>query len=375
MFTKSRNFKSNDTLIFALGSLLIIVIMIVTFFIVKKPSVTSVTSRNLKIVHGDLKSIDHKTYLSNINQRIGDVFIHSGRFFKHEVELVPREKKHIIKTIEYPFLSPNTSDQKLDELPFITSYYSAVNNSGDFVFMDNLTRGIDNEPIAWYKEGNDYIKKRTNETVFLKEVERFDISDSRLIMFRYLFNNNNAIHINYISRKVGMGNAQVQAFINFLNFVRNYLQEEKIFYFSISGFVPALSSHWRTMAKLILKDSCYISPGSEEGFLTINDTKYGARASDFIIISKGLAPYGVKFYLMRPILGRSSKPLLVAEILQKGKDIERPEVDETIRISDKFFESKKNDNSVYRDNTTTTDVKMDNFYIEGISTYLPDAIK
>lgn len=331
---------------------------------------------NLKLVDIPITGSDHKSLMRNVYMLFGNVFIVNGsyRFPKKpdkekKVFYIKLTQTEETPTNTFPFISPNMISPQTEDVVLIAGYKSLVNSAGDFCFLNHQS-----ENMKWSSE-IDYIKNRIGEKCFLidDETKNNDAQQhfSYLILAPYLFNGSKALHINYIVKKKGVNDFNTKAFIRFLNFVQDYITKNKIFYFTIMGNSNISSAKWRKITNKIFKDSCYMSPGTESEFITDIDTKHGARANRFIIISKTMAPYGVYFYLTQQKIDYfSTSNILVAEILENGS-YEKNINDDTKRIYDSFQNEMRINSALHLDLETDNDVNLESFDLKEVGIYKP----
>lgn len=352
--------------------IILIYFFLILYIMIKIHSIKKYDDNNLKILDITTIGSDHKSIMRNIYSIFGDVFIVNGSYRfpkkperKHNIILFQTEESNITS---FPFISPNLISSQLEDNILIAGFKSLINSSGDFCFLN-----YSNEFVSWNSE-SEYIKQRTNNNSFLIDDETEDpehLHYSYLIITRYLFNGLNAVHINYIVKKKGININSTKAFIKFLNFSLDFITKHKIFYYSIAGNANIKSAKWQKLIKKVFKDTCYISPGIESKFITDIDTKYGARASRFIIISKPMAPFGVYFYLTeQKIESFSSSNILVAEIL-KQKSFEKSPNDNTVRIYNNFIKERQINPSLRLDLETDNDVNFNGIDLTEKGKYKP----
>lgn len=396
--------KYNNFSFFKLIIIAIIIIYLFMFIYIFKTYVKNDKKEKierLKIINIKSDGLDHFSILNNIYREFGDTFIINGlyAFPKDDKQQLKRnvrqqtppptddkkkKHKHIVlygnqnkQVTSLPFLSPNKTSQFEDEI-FINGYKSSVNVSGDFVLInDNLTTP-NNYEISWCaSESNSFIQERTTDNTFLRDKEVVINGEnkhfSHLIVTRYLVNNSPALHVNYIVKKKGMNEQNIISFIKFLNYIEKIITQEKIFYFSIAGDAHINSAKWRKIAYKIFKNSIYISPGVESRFLTDNAFKYGAQTTNFIIVSKLLAPFGVYFYLSKTKIDYfSSYFTLVAEILNSENDNAKSLKDDTDLIYQTFLKEKEIDPSIRLDMETSNEFNLTKFDFNEIGEYEPN---
>ncbi|QKE44565.1 hypothetical protein Yalta_118 [Yalta virus] len=358
----------------SLYTIIIIIIVIVLYFFMliylynRKPVIH--TQNNLKIIDIPIKGIKHKEIVRNIVNRFKNVFILNGYCRPNKINRKMIENKQI--EIEYgsmvdlPFISPNLTNITIEDTIPVIGFKSVINHSGDFTFINDRISNV------FWNSNTDFIKQRIPVNTFLVDDEKQNQDDTHYLYLnitRYIFNGNNAVHVNYIVKKKGMNEKNVIAFIRFLNWFQHFLQEHNLFYFSIAGNNNIRSAKWKKIVKNILKDSCYVSPGIESGFITDNDNKYGGRASRFIIISKLMAPYGVYFYLSQQVVDNFTPcHILIAEILQKGNNVKSPD-DETQLIFEKFTKERHINPSLRIDLETVNDVNLEQYDLSEVGLF------
>lgn len=370
-------------------TVLIFVIILIYIFNICKANV-EVDNRNLKIINVSTTG-DNFFLIQNLLHQFNDVFIinlaNNLPKDKNNLEKHTRKSKRIMygnyeKYVkELPHISDNNISGYEEEI-FIYGYKSCISWHGDSVLINPNLRGVNDEKINWYYENTSFINDRIPDKTFFSETPITDkhnksTSYSHIIITRYLYNSSPAIHINYIVRKAGMSEQGVKSFIGFLNYVKKFLDDNKIFYFSIAGNSNIRSAQWKKISYAIFHDSVYISPGIEKKFITDNDLKNCIRCSNFIIISKKMAPYGICFYVSKPKLEYiSNKYILVAEIIsKKNKNNYRPIYDNTEEIYENIEEEKNNNTGIVIDNLTENEVSLDQYDTELLNTYLPDTKK
>lgn len=276
-----------------------------------------------------------------------------------------------------PYLSSNTYSLGEEEM-FLGGYKSCVSPLGDCVFLNTYSKGVNDEPIDWFSKISPHVLSRTIETTFLEqfyEVKKIneDKQMSYLIITKYLYNNQPAIHVNYINKKKGLvNNTLFQTFIGFINYINSYLNIHKIKYFTIAGCSQIVSARWQAYVKNVFQNNVFISPGIKDGFITTNDPVEGVSTPDFIIVSKSLAPYGVYFYVTELTYDYNpSKYLLVAEILKfKNQDL-KTKNDKTKDIYAKVMNRARTDVSMLIDKVTGNEVFLNRFNTEQVNVYIP----
>lgn len=322
------------------------------------------SQHNLKIIDIPVNGVKFKKIAKNVLTRFQDVFILNGSYtFLKE----GNNKKRVDKKLEFdngtsvdlPFISPNLIDTTTEDLIPVAGFKTVINSFGDFTFINDI--GGD---VSW-NSNSDFIKKRTPDQTFLIDDETRDKDLKHYLylnVIRYIYKGNQAVHVNYIVKKTGMSKNNVSAFIKFLNWFQHFTNKHNCFYFSISGNSNIRSAKWRKIAKKVFKDSCYISPGIESHFITDYETKYGGRASRFMIISKPLAPFGVYFYVSQQKIDNLSSysNILVAEILQK-KNYKKSKNDETELIFKKFTKERHVNPLIRIDFETSNDVNLEKY--------------
>lgn len=357
--------------------LIIIIIIVIIYFFVFIYLLTKIQDKpiqhNLKIIDIPVKGVKHKEIVRNIFNRFKNVFILNG-FYRHPKNT--DNKKINDKHLEFengniedlPFISPNLIDVTIEDKIPVAGFKSIINHVGDFTFINDRISNM-----CW-NSNTDFIKQRTTENTFLVDEEKNNQDSNHYLylnIIRYIYNGNNAVHINYIVKKKGMSDKNVIAFIRFLNWFQQFTKKNNLFYFSISGNSNIRSAKWRKIVKKILKDSCYISPGIESQFITDNDNKYGGRTSRFIIISKPMAPYGVYFYLSQQVIDNlSSCNILIAEILEKDKYNKSPD-DETKLIFNNFTKERHINPSLRIDLETSNDVNLEQYNLQEVGVFKP----
>lgn len=355
--------------------LIIVIIVIIIYFFVFVYLITKIQDKpiqhNLKIIDIPVIGVKHKEVVRNIFNRFKNIFILNGLYRYPKTSNKRTNEKHLDfedgASVNLPFLSPNITDVTIEDKIPVAGFKSIINYNGDFTFINDRI-----SDVCW-NSNTDFIKQRTLENTFLVDDESNNQNQTHYIylnVIRYIFKGNNAVHINYIVRKKGMGDKNVIAFIKFLNWFQQFVTKNNLFYFSISGNNNIRSAKWRKIVKKILKDSCYISPGIESHFITDNDNKYGARTSRFIIVSKPMAPNGVYFYLSQQVVDNlSPSNILIAEILQKDKY--KSVDDETQVIFNNISKERHINPSMRIDLETTNDVNLEQFNLHNMGIFKP----
>lgn len=358
-----RNLYKKFDFNFIIYIFIVIYFFIFIYLIIKITEKKSINDENLKIINLNLTGSDYITMMRSLNSTFNNIFIVSGIYSfvnhqKHPIKLLQTKK-----TInEIPFLSPNINSLDIETKKFIAGYNSLLNNSGDFVFLSDA---YDN--IEW-NSNNGYIKSRNEENTFLIDCDE-DTHYSRVIITRYLYNSQKAVHFNYIVKKGGVTKNETFDFIKFINYVNKFIQDEKIFYFSVSGITNLSSAKWHKIINMVFKESCYVSPGISSDFITSIDVKKGARSNRFIFVSKELAPFGVYFYLTEQKIDLiSTSNILVAEILSSKKRC-LSKNDDTKKIYNKFLKQKLLIPSLKQDMESFNDVDLHSFKLNEIGTY------
>lgn len=346
---------------------IVIYFFIFIYIIIKITTEQSIIDNNLKIINLNLTGSDYVTMMRNLHSVFDNIFMVTGSYSFDNHERHPIKLLQTKKTInEIPFLSPNINSVDIKTVEFIPGYKSLLNNTGDFVFLSD---GYDH--IDW-NSNNDYIKSRNEETTFLIDNES-DYEEkthySRIIITRYLYNSQKAVHFNYIVKKKGVSKNETIAFIKFINYVNKFIQDEKIFYFSVSGITNLSSAKWHKIINIVFKESCYVSPGITSDFITSVDAKKGVRSNRFIFVSRKLAPFGVYFYLTEQKIDLiSSSNILVAEILSSKKKYTSKN-DDTKKIYNKFLKQKLLIPSLKQDLENFNDVDIHSFKLNEIGNY------
>lgn len=313
----------------------VIIIFFLIFFIIYVYKTRFIEySENLKIIN--FVGSEKYTFLemsSYIDSKFKNIFLINGRVLSEE-ETPSLENIPTNKLITIPYISPNVVNTQTQEPFLINQYNCLINKSKDFVFLTNTDKNV-----VWNTEK---IKRNLNKD-FL--VDQKDLNNgnhnTHLIFSNYLYKNNNAVHVNYIVKKKSLNKTSLNSFIQFLNFFSNYLINNKILFFSIAGNANIVSNDIKNVVRKIFKDSCYLSPGIENKFITEIDQKIGARCSQFIIVSKTLAPNGVYFYLTRQrIEFFSNSNILVCEILSSKDNKKKSSNDDTENIYENFLKEK-----------------------------------
>lgn len=284
-----------------------------------------------------------------INNNFKNVYLINGRVLSISTNknITPSEK-----TVYIPYISPNEINTQISSKPLINQYNSMINRNKDFVFLAN-----DNVDVIW---NTDKIKRDVNKDFLIDNENEVDGKhNTHLIFTNYLYKNNKAVHVNYLVKKKGITQNGIDSFVQFLNYFSNYVINNKILFFSISGNVNVLSNKLKNIVRIIFKDSCYLSPGIEKKFITDIDDKHGARMCQFTIVSKTLAPYGVYFYLTRQRVEYfSNTNILVCEILSSSSNKKKAYNDDTENIYENFLKEKKNNTALKMDLERDEDFDM-----------------
>lgn len=370
--------------------------------------------QNFKIIHYIPEEINYIDLFTNLNSRFGNVEIYNLnnlKFYNHENNnnngLLKNEQVH--KTIETKNLEDEYNNKEIKkfikfynrkkthfllfgnhkytipELPFITEdkqefiggYNTCISPFGDLVLIYKYAKGVENQRITWNNTSNKYIKERTIASTFLYEKGNKEQDlvkhNSYIILSRYLYNNNPALHVNYICRRQGVERDLLfQTFIGFLNYINEFIKEKKIYYFSIAGRTGINSLKWQMAIKNVFKDSVYFSPGVEKKFLSdsFNEFYY---TPDFICVNKNLAPHGVYFYLSEPLCSFTTNKILVCEILKKSnKKHEKSKNDNTHLIYEDVLYLKEHfKKNLKIDNLQISEINFTNIDFKKVNEYIP----
>lgn len=306
----------------------IIGVALLFYFFSNHATVSNDPKTNLKIINAHLIGNYDET-VKDLKNKFGDIFIINGLYNSGN-----NSEKHVYgdmksAILEYPYISENTLEHKKI---FIPNFKSSVSYSLDFILLNDLLVTPFNTEIHWYIKDNNFLNRTKENTFFETTLEDNKTHYSRIIITRYIYNNQAAVHINHIVKKMDFhSQISIDSFIGFLNFVKNFLDKNKIFYFSLGGISNIRNSYWTKFTKFIFKDTVYISPGTADKFITQNNYyKNIMTTSDFIIISKSMAPHGVYFYTTK---NTETSNLLVAEILcEENKSKYKSIHDETEKI-------------------------------------------
>lgn len=344
--------------------ILIISILIFIFYFTIFFSNKNSNEKNFRIIHYVPEEYNYLNLISNLNHQFGIVDIYNliglrynknskkkktqellnNEYTKnfHELIFKTEEFKSKIKNEElkefikeynkryHNFLLFGNYSRTINELPNITSkeeflggYNSCVSPQGDMVFLYKYAKGIDNKKIIWENKTADYLSKRTIENTFLTEKyfspeNGNETNGSYVILTRYLYNDKPALHVNYIMRKQGAHRDYLlQVFIGFLNYLKNFIKQNQIHYYSVAGRTNLNSLKWQVAIKKIFNSDVYYSPGVEKKFISDVSNPSLYYTPDFIFVCKNLAPYGVYFYLTEPLYNYTPNKILVCEILTK----------------------------------------------------------
>lgn len=335
------------------------------------------SDKNFQIISCFIEGIDPYFVISDLINNFDNLFLLNIQYnYKYPLSVTK-------KTSKYKFLLYGNYQKKIESLPFISNskffmddeniymynYKANISSKGDMVLLKDNINFINNKKIEWNNNTNEFVKNQIFDQTFLSQkkitVHDKEQSFSHLIICRYLINDVPAIHVNYIVRKGGMSDSGIQCLIGFLNYIKTIIHTQNIIYFSIAGNANLYSAQWQNIIYKIFQNSVYISPGIEQRFITTLSNKNKIHTSEFMIISKTLAPFGVYFYLMKPKINYiSNKFILVGEILTKNNRTQNTTLyknDNTGEIYYLIKERKKIDNMLTIDQMTSNDINLNKF--------------
>lgn len=397
----------NITILYILICLVILIVIYKYIFFSNKKE-----EENFKIIQYMPEEINYIDLFTILNSRFGNVEIYNLnnlKFSKHEnndvvlknqqvhkisetkhmeeeyenkeikkfVKFYNRKKNHYLLFGNHKHTIPSLPFITNDKQEFIGGYNTCISPFGDLVLIYKYAKGVENQKITWNNLNNNYIKERNNSNTFLYEkgVKEEDLTkhNSYLVLTRYLYNNNPALHVNYICRRQGVEKDLLfQTFIGFLNYINDFINKNKIYYFSIAGRTGINSLKWQTAIKNVFKDSVYFSPGVEKKFLSdsLNDFYY---TPDFICVNKNLAPHGVYFYLSEPFGNYTTNKILVCEILKKkNKKFKKSKNDNTQLIyDDAVYLKEQFKKNLKIDNLQISEINFKNIDLKKVNEYVP----
>jgi len=325
--------------------LFFIVIQIIFFIIFSTfilPYLLSKQKEPYRIVQVSLDNEFNIETLQSIYNCIGKIGIFNTKYVESHLirKLDPKYKPVFQRTVEpnndrhttisnptyaslltgkrMPFLTPNIYSLNENNVYF-NGFKSLVMKQGDAIHLNNFAKTVDDKQIDWVSD-KAFIKDRKVETCFLKnkQVSTELLYRNKLIIMRYLIDNDNAVHINFINNRKFNDKESIKGFIGSLKYIKNFITTNNVKYFSIAGSADFSSVKRNKYAKALFPDNIYISPSVEDKFYQISNEKEVIKENeitDFIIISKSLAPYGVKYYLTEiPFTFNHTKYVLVSEI-------------------------------------------------------------
>lgn len=209
------------------------------------------------------------------------------------------------KTI--PSLSVDNSIY-LDGGPILAgSYYHSYSGNSDAVFSYKYSRGVPSNDLANWVNDSKFVEQRTKDTSILQEKNGHRTKGSHIILHKYIYNGKNAVHMNYTTVYDSFEKKEnIQSFYSAMNYLNNFIKDNKLEYFSAAGDSNILSGYWQKIITNVFGDSVYISPGEKEKVFTCNDNS-GLSCPDFIFVCKNMAPHGVSFYIDDPLFDISTQ--------------------------------------------------------------------
>lgn len=208
----------------------------------------------------------------------------------------------------FPYIDSESNTMLGHDKTFVGSYHSAISSSGEAVFLhkrthltfSDLTRSLLNwsdastarmrytKTTMLYENTPFVYNNRTYKSASFMQLLPFTLGDKRCIVFNYRFDKTKDI-INTPSA--------INAFIGALNYAKHYMQSNRFDSLIFTGYTHLYSAIWSQLVARVFSDTVYMSPQFKDGFYTYNSREHGVFTPDVVLVSKSLAPNGLRFGL------------------------------------------------------------------------------
>lgn len=215
-----------------------------------------------------------------------------------------------------PFVS-NANAISLDgDNSYAGSYYGALSGHGDAIFV-NKTMHQGEANVEWWADDSYITDNRSaNKCILMEEGG----AKGALVLLPFIYNGKRAVVFNYSyqGKEESDNKTAIASFSGCMNWIDQFIHDNKVVYFIIMGNAALQSVIWSQIIEIAFIDHAYfLSPRAKDNFITLNVNK-GLSTPDFMLVSKTMAPYGVRFGLREPrYLTSTQHYSLVAEIFKR----------------------------------------------------------
>lgn len=215
-----------------------------------------------------------------------------------------------------PFISNENAISLDGDNSYAGSYYSALSGHGDAIFV-NKTMHQGEASVEWWANDSYITDNRSASKCILME-EGGD--KGTVVLLPFIYNGKRAAVFNYSyqGKEESDNKTAITSFSKCLNWIDQFIHDNKVVYFIIMGNAALQSVIWSQVIEIAFIDHAYfLSPRAKDGFITSNTNK-GLTTPDFMLVSKTMAPYGVRFGLRETrYLTSTQHYSLVAEIFKR----------------------------------------------------------
>lgn len=210
-----------------------------------------------------------------------------------------------------PYIDPENNSVLGHDKTFLGSYHSSISSSGEAVFVhkrlhltfSDLTRGLVNwsdaitarlrftKTTMLHNSTPFVYNNRTYNSASFMQLVPFTIGDKHCVVFNYRFDK---------TQDIVNSPAAINALIGALNYAKHLAQTHRLDHFVFAGYAHVYSTIWSQLVARIFADTVHVSPQAKDGFYTYNSRENGIFTPDLVLVSKTLAPHGLRFGLREP---------------------------------------------------------------------------
>lgn len=207
-----------------------------------------------------------------------------------------------------PYIDSESNTMLGHDKTFVGSYHSSISSSGEAVFLhkrthltfSDLTRSLLNwtdastlltrftKTTMLYETTPFVYNNRTYNSGSFMQLVPFTLGDKHCVIFNYRFDK---------TQDIFNTPAAINAFIGALNYAKHYIQTNRFDSFFFTGYTHLHSVIWSQVVTRVFNDTVYMSPQAKDGFYTYNSREHGIFTPDLVLVSKSLAPHGLRFGL------------------------------------------------------------------------------